>query len=96
MLIRRPRPLLRAATIAGGGAMAYQAGKRAEARQGEQQVAQAQEASAVSGSSGPTQESIPLRDAIRRAAGIPLADSWIHPEDLAAIGASLKHNAPHY
>ena len=25
---------------------------------------------------------IPLRDAIRRAGGIPLADTWVHPEDL--------------
>ncbi len=32
---------------------------------------------------------IPLRDAIRRAGGIPLADSWIHPEDLIAIGAAV-------
>jgi uncharacterized membrane protein len=31
---------------------------------------------------------IPLRDAIRRAGGIPLADSWIHPEDLVAFGAA--------
>ena len=30
---------------------------------------------------------IPLRDAIRGAGGVPLADSWIHPEDLIAIGA---------
>jgi len=29
---------------------------------------------------------IPLRDAMRRAGGIPLADSWIHPEDLVAMG----------
>ena len=31
---------------------------------------------------------IPLRDAIRRAGGVPLADSWIHPEDLIALGAT--------
>jgi uncharacterized membrane protein len=31
---------------------------------------------------------IPLRDAIMRAGGIPLADTWIHPEDLVALGAS--------
>jgi uncharacterized membrane protein len=30
---------------------------------------------------------IPLRDAIRRAGGVPLADSWIHPEDLVMAGA---------
>jgi uncharacterized membrane protein len=30
---------------------------------------------------------IPLRDAITRARGQTLADSWIHPDDLAAIGA---------
>lgn len=30
---------------------------------------------------------IPLRAAIARAGGVPLADSWIHPEDLIAIGA---------
>jgi uncharacterized membrane protein len=29
---------------------------------------------------------IPLRDAIRRAGGVPLADSWLHPEDLVAVG----------
>jgi uncharacterized membrane protein len=32
---------------------------------------------------------IPLRDAIRSKGGVPLADSWIHPEDLVAIGAML-------
>jgi uncharacterized membrane protein len=31
---------------------------------------------------------IPLRDAIRRAGGVPLADSWVHPEDLIALGAT--------
>jgi uncharacterized membrane protein len=29
---------------------------------------------------------IPLRDAIREANGFSLADAWIHPEDLVAIG----------
>jgi uncharacterized membrane protein len=29
---------------------------------------------------------IPLRDAIRRAGGRALADTWIHPEDLVALG----------
>lgn len=33
---------------------------------------------------------IPLRDAIRRAGGVPLADSWIHPEDLIAFGAVVE------
>lgn len=33
---------------------------------------------------------IPLRDAIRGAGGIPLADSWIHPEDLVAYGAAAS------
>lgn len=32
---------------------------------------------------------IPLRDAIREAGGVPLADSWIHPEDLIALGAAM-------
>ena len=32
---------------------------------------------------------IPLRDAIRRAGGVPLADTWVHPEDLVAAGAAL-------
>jgi uncharacterized membrane protein len=32
---------------------------------------------------------IPLRDAIRDAGGVPLADSWIHPEDLVALGAAM-------
>ena len=36
---------------------------------------------------------IPLRDAIRRAGGVPLADSWIHPEDLIAIGAAAAEAA---
>jgi uncharacterized membrane protein len=30
---------------------------------------------------------IPLRDAIRRAGGVPLVDTWIHPEDLVMYGA---------
>lgn len=33
---------------------------------------------------------IPLRDAIRRAGGVPLADSWLHPEDLLAVGAAIR------
>ena len=32
---------------------------------------------------------IPLRDAIREAGGVPLADSWIHPEDLIALGMAM-------
>jgi len=30
---------------------------------------------------------IPLRDAIEASGGVTLVDAWIHPEDLAAIGA---------
>jgi hypothetical protein len=30
---------------------------------------------------------IPLRDAIERAGGKPLADAWLHPQDLMDIGA---------
>ncbi|MET0800213.1 MAG: DUF6325 family protein [Actinomycetota bacterium] len=33
---------------------------------------------------------IPLRDAIRRAGGVPLADTWLHPEDLIAMGSALN------
>ena len=29
---------------------------------------------------------VPLRDAIVDAGGIALADQWIHPEDLVAVG----------
>jgi hypothetical protein len=29
---------------------------------------------------------IPLRDAIRAAGGVPVADAWLAPEDLASIG----------
>lgn len=32
---------------------------------------------------------IPLRDAIRSAGGVALADSWVHPEDLVAFGAAI-------
>ena len=31
---------------------------------------------------------IPLREKIRAAGGVPLADQWVHPEDLIAIGLS--------
>jgi uncharacterized membrane protein len=31
---------------------------------------------------------IPLRDAILRTGGVTLADAWIHPADLVAIGAA--------
>jgi uncharacterized membrane protein len=30
---------------------------------------------------------VPLRDAIERAGGAALADAWLHPEDLVALGA---------
>lgn len=36
---------------------------------------------------------IPLRDAIRKAGGVPLADAWLHPEDLVAAGAALADGA---
>ena len=32
---------------------------------------------------------IPLRDAIIAAGGVALADEWIHPSDLVAVGAEL-------
>jgi hypothetical protein len=31
-----------------------------------------------------------LRDKIRQAGGVPLADEWIHPEDLIAIGMAVQ------
>jgi len=33
---------------------------------------------------------IPLRDAIRGAGGMVLADSWVHPEDLIAFGVMSR------
>jgi len=36
---------------------------------------------------------IPLRDAIARAGGFPLADEWIHATDLVAAGASVVGSA---
>lgn len=33
---------------------------------------------------------IGLRDAIRRAGGVALADSWVHPEDLVAAGVAMR------
>jgi uncharacterized membrane protein len=33
---------------------------------------------------------VPLRDAIEAAAGHDLVDTWVHPEDLAAIGAGRR------
>jgi uncharacterized membrane protein len=36
---------------------------------------------------------IPLRDAVRGAGGYPLADGWIHPEDLVAIGMIAAEEA---
>jgi hypothetical protein len=33
---------------------------------------------------------IPLRDAIRRAGGETIADTWVHPGDLVAAGAALR------
>jgi hypothetical protein len=32
---------------------------------------------------------IPLRDAIAEAGGVPLADHWLHPADLIAVGKEL-------
>ena len=32
---------------------------------------------------------IPLRDAIARAGGVPLADEWLHPQDLLTIGEEI-------
>ena len=36
---------------------------------------------------------IPLRDAIRDAGGFHLADAWIHPADLVAIGVESAEEA---
>jgi hypothetical protein len=33
---------------------------------------------------------IPLRDAVRRAGGVALADAWIHPEDLVLYGVATS------
>ena len=32
---------------------------------------------------------IPLRNAIMRAGGVALADRWLHPQDLLAVGAEI-------
>jgi hypothetical protein len=32
---------------------------------------------------------IPLRDAIARSGGVALADEWLHPQDLLAVGVEL-------
>ena len=32
---------------------------------------------------------IPLRNAITRAGGVALADRWLHPQDLLAVGAEI-------
>jgi uncharacterized membrane protein len=32
---------------------------------------------------------IPLRGAIIRAGGMPIVDTWVHPQDLVAIGAAV-------
>jgi len=34
---------------------------------------------------------IPLRDAIEEAGGAVLADEWVHPADLVAIGHQATH-----
>ncbi len=36
---------------------------------------------------------IPLRDTIARAGGFPLADEWIHPIDLVAVGVMAAEEA---
>ena len=36
---------------------------------------------------------IPLRDAISEAGGVTLADEWIHPEDLVAIGIAAAEDS---
>jgi hypothetical protein len=36
---------------------------------------------------------IPLRDAIRRAGGVALADEWIHAKDLVAVGLLAAEEA---
>ncbi len=32
---------------------------------------------------------IPLRDALGDAGGVLLADKWLHPQDLLAVGAEI-------
>ena len=36
---------------------------------------------------------IPLRDAIERAGGKTLVDSWVHPQDLVAAGAEASRKS---
>ena len=36
---------------------------------------------------------IPLRDAIERAGGETVVDSWVHPQDLVAAGAEATHKS---
>jgi uncharacterized membrane protein len=37
---------------------------------------------------------IPLREMIERAGGVPLADEWVHPRDLIAVGAAARADVP--
>jgi uncharacterized membrane protein len=39
---------------------------------------------------------IPLRDAVRQTGGFRLADAWIHPADLVAIGLLAREEAAAY
>ncbi|HYW28680.1 MAG TPA: hypothetical protein VE824_02635 [Gaiellales bacterium] len=38
---------------------------------------------------------VPLRNAAGRGGAIVLADEWVHPEDLLAVGGGLPRPAPH-
>jgi hypothetical protein len=34
---------------------------------------------------------IPLRDAVIASGGVALADEWLHPQDLVAVGIAAAH-----
>ena len=36
---------------------------------------------------------IPLRESIRSAGGTLLADAWVHPQDLVAVGLQAREEA---
>jgi hypothetical protein len=89
------------------GGVAYHAGKKAQQgrEQDEMTEARLEQLEAEQAAMPPQQGgsaavaliehrwAIPLRDKILDAGGVALADEWIHPADLVAIGAAASGDA---
>jgi hypothetical protein len=91
MMMRRRRPLMRAAMVGGAGYMAGKSVARGSERDNADDAIPNGSAAAIALIEH--RWAVGLRDAIREAGGFHLADAWVHPADLIAVGLVAAEEA---